>query len=313
MSPKEPRDMYDVVIVGGGPAGLAAAVYSARQGLATAVVTGDIGGQAAWAGRIENYLGWQLVTGAELVAHFKEHVGAFDVDCFENRLVNALVSSDGAFDVYTREGDVLHGREVIIATGRAPNRLAGPGETELIGKGVSYCATCDAPFFAHKTVIVTGPGAAAAEAALQLASLGSRVILVSERELFGVPDAVMARVRAAAGIEPRIGAKVEAIEGSDRVERVKLVDVASRAEETLEVEGVFVELGAIPVAEFTGGLVETNDRGEVVVDNRGATSAPGIYAAGDVTDGLGKQVIIAAGEGARAAVAAYRDLQNRPA
>jgi NADH-dependent peroxiredoxin subunit F len=312
MSPKEPRELYDVVIVGGGPAGLAAAVYSARQGMVTAIVMADIGGQAAWAGTIENYLGWQLITGAELVERFKEHLNAFEVDCFEGRLVSAVVAGEDAFEVFTRENDTLRTRALIIATGRAPNRLAVPGETELIGKGVSYCTTCDAPFFKGKTVVVTGPGAAAAEAALQLAGLGSFVMLVSEQPLRGVTPAAMERIAAYENVKVRSGVKVEAIEGDGHVERVKLMDLADRSETTIDAAGVFIELGAIPVAEFTGGLVETNDSGEVIVDNRGETSRPGIYAAGDVTDGLGKQVIIAAGEGARAAIAAYRDLQSRP-
>lgn len=306
-----PAKTYDVVVIGAGPAGLTAGMYCARQGFSTVVVGGEIGGQAGWAGRIENYLGWQAITGPELVAAFREHVAAFDVECLEGQLVNALVARDaGRFDIYTREGGALVARAVIIATGKAANRLSVPGETELIGRGVSYCATCDAAFFAGSDVAVVGPGESAADAALQLARLGARPTVLSQREL-KVPGAIRAALIAEQAITLRTGAKVVRIEGEDAVTGIVVRDLSTKAEETLPVKGVFIETGAIAAAEFTAGLVETNEKGEIVVDRRCATSLPGVYAAGDVTDGLGKQVIIAAGEGARAAVAAGQDLKRR--
>jgi alkyl hydroperoxide reductase subunit F len=307
-----PRESYDVLVIGAGPAGLSAAMYCARQGWATAVVGGNIGGQAAWAGQIENYLGWQLITGAELVQRFRDHVSKFEVDLFEGQLVNAMVANDdGSFDVFTREGMAIHARAIIIATGRAPNRLAVPGEQELIGRGVSYCATCDAAFFRGEPVVVVGPGESALDAALQLAKLDATVTVISEAPP-RAPEAVLEKVVAEPRITVRTGVKVVGIQGIDRVDGVSIEEPEHGEEqEVIPAKGVFIEMGSIPVAEFTGGLVEVNDAGEVMVDNRGATSAPGIYAAGDVTDGLGKQVIIAAGEGARAAVAVDRDLKRR--
>lgn len=304
------ENAYDVVVIGAGPAGLTAGMYCARQGLTTAVVGGEVGGQAGWAGKIENYLGWQAVTGPELVAAFRAHVAQFGVACFEGQLVNALMPADDGFDVFTREGTALTARAVIIATGKAPNRLAVPGESELIGRGVSYCATCDAAFFTDADVAVVGPGESAADAALQLARLGARPTVLSEREL-KVDERIRASLEEDESIEMRPGVKVIGIEGVDAVTGVTVRDIKSRTEETLPFKGVFIETGAIAAAEFTAGLVETNDRGEIIVDKRCATSLPGAYAAGDVTDGLGKQVIIAAGEGARAAVAAGQDLKRR--
>ena len=301
---------FDVVIIGAGPAGLTAGMYAARQGLATAIVAGEVGGQAAWAGEIQNYMGWQMVTGAELVARFREHASQFGVTCFEGALVNAIVPADDGFEVYTREGHRLEARAVIIATGRAPNRLAVPGERELVGRGVSYCATCDAAFFRDADVAVVGPGESAADAALELATLGARVTVVTEQPL-RAPGAVLERVARSANISVRTGLKVTSIEGDDRVTGLVLRDTARGSTETLAVSGAFIETGSIPVAEFTGGLLEMNDRGEIVTDKRGATSTPGIYAAGDVTDAPGKQIIIAAGEGARAAIAVSRDLKRR--
>ena len=190
MAEKQPRELYDVVIIGGGPAGLAAAVYTARQGLTTAVVAGELGGQAQWASQIDNYLGFGLISGSELARHFTEHAESFDIDTFPGRHADALVSSGERFEVHSREGLLLRGRAVIIATGRAPARLAVPGEEELAGRGVSYCATCDAAFFRGRRVAVVGPGESAAEAALQLSALDADVVLVSEqRQLQGVPDA----------------------------------------------------------------------------------------------------------------------------
>ncbi|MDO8848787.1 MAG: FAD-dependent oxidoreductase [Coriobacteriia bacterium] len=303
-------ERYDVVVIGAGPAGLTAGMYTSRQGLKTAIVGGEVGGQALWAGEVENYLGWRLVTGKELVQNFRDHVAQFGVKCLEGQLVNAIVPADDGFEVYTREGTVLPTHAIIIATGKAPNRLAVPGEQEFVGRGVSYCATCDAAFFKDADVAVVGPGESAADAALELATLGARVTLITLQAL-KVPEAMLERVTASASITLMTGWKVTEIAGDSRVTGLKLKNPKEGAEQTIAVSGVFIESGSIAVSEFTAGLVEMNEQGEIVIDNRGATSAVGIYAAGDVTDTPGKQIIIAAGEGARAAMALSRDLKRR--
>jgi alkyl hydroperoxide reductase subunit F len=307
---EETSGRLDVVVVGAGPAGLTAGMYAARQGLVTAIVGAEIGGQAAWASEVENYLGWRLVSGTDLVQAFREHVSQFDVTCFEGQLVNAIVPAEDGYDVYTREGTTLSTRAVIIATGRAPNRLAVPGETELIGRGVSYCATCDGSFFRGQSVAVVGSTESACDAALELAALEATVTIVTSAPL-RAHDAMLTRIGSSEAITVRTGLKVTAILGDERVSGLAVKDSASGTEVVLPVTGVFIETGSIPVSEFTGGLVEISEKGEIIVDRRCATSAPGIYAAGDVTDGLGKQIIIAAGEGARAAIAASRDLKRR--
>lgn len=301
---------YDVVVIGAGPAGLTAGMYSARQGLSVAIIGAEVGGQAAWASEVENYLGWRLVSGTDLVSAFREHVSQFDVDCFEGQLVNAIVAADDGYEVFTREGTHLHARAIIIGTGRAPNRLAVPGEAELAGRGVSYCATCDGAFFRDQAVAVVGSTESACDAALELASLGATVTIVTGPAL-KAPAAVLTRIEESSSITVRTGVKVVEIEGAERVSGLRVRENASGDEVTLPVTGVFIETGSIPVSEFTGGLVEMNERGEIVIDKRCATSAPGIYAAGDVTDGPGKQIIIAAGEGARAAMSVSRDLKRR--
>ncbi len=303
------KERYDVVIVGAGPAGLSAAVYAARQGLTAAVVAGSIGGQAMWARHVENYIGWQLVSGPELVDRFREHVSQFDVDCFDGNLVNAIVPVDDGFEVFSREGLTVRGRTVIITTGRAVNRLAIPGEDELVGRGVSYCATCDAAFFVGKQVVVVGPGESAADAALQLAAVGASRVVLANKTPVVAPQAVIDKLAAEPAIETRYGAKPVRVDGEDRV--TALVVEADGTEERIEADGVFIESGSISASEFAMGLVELNDKGEIVVDKSQQTSTPGIYAAGDVTDLFGKQIVLAAGQGARAAMAAGRDLKRR--
>lgn len=301
---------YDIAIIGAGPAGLTAGMYSARQGLVTVIIAAEVGGQAAWADKIENYIGWDVISGRDLISRFREHVRQFDVDCLEGQLVNAIVPAEDGFDLYTREGESLHTRAVIIATGRSINRLAVPGETELLGRGVSYCATCDGAFFRGQPVAVVGSTESAADAALELANLDATVTLVSSSTL-KAPEAVLAKVHASPAITVRTGVKVLAIEGESRVTGLTIRDNATKAEESIPANGVFIETGSIPASEYTGGIVEMNERGEIIVDKSCATNVPGIYAAGDVTDGFGKQIIIAAGEGARASMAASRDLKRR--
>jgi len=311
--PTTPRDRYDVVVIGAGPAGLTAGMYAARQGLVTAIVAGNLGGQAVWAKHVENFIGWQMVSGAELVERFHEHVHRFDVDCFTSNLVNAIVpDSAGGFEVFTREGLHLVTSTIVIATGRAPHRLAIPGEDEFVGRGVSYCATCDAAFFAGKAAAVVGPGESAADAALELSTLGAGPIaLVSENALLA-PESVLVKLAEDPAITLYEHAKPIRIEGDGHVERLAITGIQQPAPiQVLEVAGVFIEVGSIRVDDFALGLVEVNERGEIVIDKSGATSTPGIYAAGDVTDEFGKQIITAAGQGARAAMAASRDLKRQ--
>lgn len=302
-------ETYDIVIIGAGPAGLTAGMYAARQGLATAIVAGSVGGQMLWAHRVENMIGWQPISGTELLEHFRDHVSRFNVTCHEGNLVNAIIPADDGFEVFSREGLALKSRSVIIASGKAPSRLSIPGEAELTGRGVSYCATCDAAFFTGRPVAVIGPGESAADAALQLRTLGSgQVTLVSQRPVVA-PQGVLDKIDADPLIETLTGVKPVRIEGSEKVE--SLIVSGPDGERALSVEGVFIEAGSISADEFALGLVEVNDKGEIVIDKAGATSTPGIYAAGDVTDEFGKQIITAAGQGARAAMAAARDLKRR--
>ena len=309
MAQTQPKDRYDVVVIGGGPAGLSAALYAARQGLSTAVVAGEVGGAPQWAGHIENYLGLGLISGPEMASRFRDHVSSFDVDVFPGELVNAVVPREDVFDLFTAGGLGLVGRSLIIASGRAPARLAVPGETELVGRGVSYCATCDAAFFRGRPVIVVGPGESAAGAALQLAALDAQVVLASEEPL-RAPLSLMDKLAGEGRVRLLTGPRVVRILGEERVTGVVLQD-GEGPESELPVDAIFIETGSIPAGEFTGGLVKVNEVGEIEVGRDLMTSHAGVFAAGDVTDQLGKQVIIAAGDGARAGVAAAKWLQRQ--
>ena len=308
--PTSAKAHYDTIVIGAGPAGLTAGMYAARQGLATAMVAGSIGGQAMWAKHVENFIGWQLISGPDLIARFREHASKFEVDCFEGNLVNAIVPAGDDFDIYTREGLTLHAATVIIATGKAATRLAIPGEEEFIGRGVSYCATCDAAFFRDKACAVIGPGESAADAALELAALGASSVTLVNRVPVVAPATVLDRLERHDRITTRYGVKPLRVEGAEHVTGLVLADDGG-AEETIPVNGVFIEIGSIRADEFALGLVDVNERGEIVVDKSGATTTAGVYAAGDVTDEFGKQIITAVGQGARAAMAANRDLKRR--
>jgi NADH-dependent peroxiredoxin subunit F len=305
---EQPTDQYDVVVIGGGPAGSAASIYAARQGLTTAVVAVELGGSVQWASKIGNYLGFGLISGEDLARHFREHVAAFDIVTFGGH-VDALVPGDDGFEVYTREGRQLTGRAVIIATGRAPARLAVPGEADLIGRGVSYCATCDGAFFRGRPAAVVGPGEAAVDAALQLAALEANVLLVSEKPL-RAPATLLAKLEAYDGVDVRVGPHVTRIVGEEQVTAIGLQE-GEGEEEVVPVDAVFVETGSVPAEQLTGGIVKVNEAGEIEVDRNLMTSRPGVFAAGDITDQLGKQAIIAAGDGARAGVAAAKWLRER--
>ncbi|MDO8847253.1 MAG: FAD-dependent oxidoreductase [Coriobacteriia bacterium] len=301
-----------IAIVGGGPAGLAAGLYAARALRSTVMFEGGVlGGQIATTDAVENYPGFpDGVNGLDLSIAMQQQAERFGMETVYARVAGIRRAEDGRFALSTEGAGDFLARAVIYTAGAEYNKLGVPRESELTGRGVSYCATCDAAFFKDADVAVVGPGESAADAALELATLGARVTLIS-LQTPKVPEAMMERVTSAPNIALLTGFKVTEIVGDTRVTGVKVMNPKEGTEQTVPVTGIFIESGSIAVSEFTAGLVEMNEKGEIVIDNRGATSAAGIYAAGDVTDTPGKQIIIAAGEGARAAMALSRDLKRR--
>lgn len=298
---------YDVIIIGGGPAGMNAALYAARKELRAVVITTDFGGQILLTNEIENYLGFPTISGFELAEKMEAHVRQYPVD-FEVAQVETLTrQSDGTFLVHLDDGQDMTGRACIVTAGKRSRTLDIPGEAAFTGRGVSYCATCDGPFYKGKTVAVVGGGDSAVQAAIELSVICPKVYLLV-RSRIRAQEILVARMKEHDNIEALTGCVPERIEGEKRVESVAVRYTATGETASLAVDGCFVEAGGLPNSGFLPPEVEKNRAGEIVTDKEGHTSVPGLFAAGDVTDGPYKQVIIAAGEGAAAALAAHEYL-----
>ncbi|HWR00153.1 MAG TPA: FAD-dependent oxidoreductase [Candidatus Methylomirabilis sp.] len=313
--------MYDVIVIGGGPAGLAAAIYLARQKMKFMMLTGDIGGQTIWSSDIENYLGFHLIDGVKLVGEFRKHLDDYR-DAFElhegEQVTKVEAIGDGSvsqraagFRVTTGKG-TYETKTVLIATGEKHRELNVTGEKELYGRGVTYCATCDAPLFGGKDVVVVGGGNSAMDAALFLEKYASHVTLMTvNKELSG--DAVMkGKCESSPKISVITNAKTVRILGTEqgKVSGIEY-QLADGSAQTKATEGVFIEIGLVPVSGFID-IVQKDRWGQIVVDKYNATSVPGIWAAGDVTDVTEKQIAVAAGEGSKAALGIIKWLQSQP-
>ena len=302
--------MFDLIVIGGGPAGMTAVVYAARKKLNTLLVTQDLGGQVLWTRDIQNYMGYQFVTGPELMAKFEEQVKLFPVTLKYEDVSGLEKDPVGCFSVRTAADSVYRGKAVIIASGKRPRRLDVPGEMELTGMGVSYCATCDGPLFAGMSVAVVGSGNSALQAAVELADVAKQVYLVA-RDPYVADPIIVDMIGKYANIEELKGYESKSIVGKYAVEKyvIHASGIPAQTRE-LSVQGVFVEVGLIPNSEFAG-LAALNEAGEIIVDCRSQTSVEGLFAAGDVTNGVDKQIVIAAGDGSKAALAAYEYLLHR--
>jgi alkyl hydroperoxide reductase subunit F len=299
--------VYDSIIIGAGPAGITAAVYATRKRMECMVLTVDIGGQTALSADIENYTGYQFITGTELTAKFEEHMREYGIDVHENEAVEELGKKDDLVQIKTAKG-IYRARSAIIASGKKSRELNVPGEEAFRNKGLTYCATCDGPLFAGKDVAVVGGGNSALDAALQLIRITDKVYIINiSPELGG--DAVMReKVTESGKVTVINNARVTAILGDVFVNGISFTE--ETGEKELPVQGIFVEIGLIPNSVFAGS-VEKNKQDEIKVNCRNETSIPGIFAAGDVTDVPEKQIIISAGEGAKAALTAFKYLAER--
>jgi len=297
---------YDLIIVGAGPAGITAGIYAARKKLKTLVISKDIGGQAALSGAVENYTGYQYITGFELARKFEEHVKEFDLEFRETEEVTGIQRIDDILRVSTDQG-TYESKAIIIASGAKPRELRIPGEKEFKNRGVTYCATCDAPLFAGKDVAVIGGADSAMDAALQLLSIARKIYLITiNPELEG--DQIMKeKVLQAKNVEVWTNTKTLEILGDNMVTAIRVKRVE---ETTLNVQGVFIEIGYTPNSDFID-TVEKNKLNEIKVNAGCETNIPGIFAAGDVTDVPEKQIIIAAGEGSKAALSAFSYLSRK--
>ena len=302
--------MTDILIIGGGPAGLNAALYAARKELTVQLVSTDIGGQMLLTGEIENYLGLPHVSGFELADKMEAHVKEYPVEFIMAGVKSLERTEEGNFKLHLDDGQVLEGKTCIVTAGKRSRTLDIPGEMEYTGRGVSYCATCDGPFYRKKDVAIVGGGDSAVQAAIELAKLCPTVYLVV-RSRIRAQEVLVRRMEALDHVRVLLGYIPEEIKGEKKVTTLVVKNKADGSLTELPVAGTFVEAGGIPNISYLPEEVTCNDKGEIITDKEGHTNVAGLFAAGDVTDCKNKQIIIAAGEGAAAALAAHEYLLKK--
>jgi thioredoxin reductase (NADPH) len=306
--------LYDVLVVGGASAGLTAAMYASRQGLKTLVITKDIGGQALLTNAIENYPPFEHIGGFELMQKFEQQARSFGAEFAYEEVLSITDHKDGGFITKTNNnGKEYTGYTLILAFGKTPRDLNVKGEKELSGRGVSYCAVCDGPFFKNKKVAIVGAGDPALEAAMYLKELTSRLYIIhSTDKPVGSEESIdlLQDKDNNNKISFISNSIVKAINGNSKVESIILYDSKTKSESKLDIDGIFVEMGYVARTDIVKELVKLNGSKEIIVDKYCGTSTKGIYAAGDITDVPYKQAIISAGQGAIAALSAYNYLQR---
>ena len=303
------KQAFDMLIVGGGPAGAAAAVYAARKGIRTGVVAERFGGQTLDTMGIENFISVQETQGPKFAAAMEAQVRSYGVDIMNSQRVTAIEPAPkpgGEITVTLANGATLKSRSVVLATGARWRTVDVPGEQAYKNKGVAYCPHCDGPLFKGKRVAVIGGGNSGVEAAIDLAGLVAHVTLIEFADQLKADAVLVDKLRSLANVEVHTGAQTTEITGTDgRVNGLAYKDRASGASHHVALEGVFVQIGLVPNTEWLRGTVELSKYGEILVDDRCATSLPGVYAAGDVTTVPYKQIIVASGEGSKAALSAF--------
>ena len=304
--------MYDLIIIGGGPAGTAAAVYAGRKRMKTLFITESFGGQSLVSDSIENWIGVKKMTGFDLAKMLEEHIRAQEgVEIKMPEKVTAVRENNSGFNVLTDKGNNYQAKTIIVTSGGRRRRLSIPGEDKFDGKGVSYCSTCDAPVFKDKIVAVVGGGNAGLEAVIDLVSYATKVYLINRGTEFSGDPLTQEEVRKSDKVNIINNAEVQEIVGEKFVNSLKYLDKQDNQIKELSLDGVFVEIGSVPNSEFMKGLVAMNSGEEIMIDHKtGATSRSGIFAAGDVTDEIYKQNNISAGDGVAAALSAYNYLLN---
>jgi len=303
--------IYDLIIIGGGPAGIAAGIYAARQKLETLLITKDFGGQMARkAVAIENYPGFEKISGLELIQKLEKHLKKRKIEIIMDS-VSKIEKIGENFSVLTGSKKQFQAKTIIIASGADPRPLEVPGEKEFIGKGVSYCVACDGPLFVGKEVAVVGGGNAGFEAASALSSYVKKIYILEFGPEVKADEENQEGAKKSGKIEIITDVALKKIGGKDFVESLLYQDKKSQKINTLKVSGIFVEIGSQPATAFVKGLVEFNEKDEIVVNPKtGETSTPGIFVAGDADDVPYKQIVIACGEGAKAALSVANYLQT---
>lgn len=302
--------MYDSIIIGGGPAGLTAAIYAARREMKTLVITNHVGGQIIWASTIENYPGFKEISSLDLVAKMEEQVKSLGVEIKLGAVEKIEKQEDENFAV-SFKGEKILAKTVIAALGCDRRKLGVPGENDFTGMGVAYCANCDGPLFRNKTVAVVGGGNSALDSAEMLSKIASKVYLVHQFAEFQAFEALVKEVKNRENIEIILESKVEEILGDKKVSSIKIRGVKDNSSREIPVDGIFVEIGFEVKTDLVANMVKLNERKEILIDENNETSLKGLFAAGDATPTLYKQITTATGSGTIAALGAYRYIQMK--
>jgi NADH-dependent peroxiredoxin subunit F len=304
--------IYDLIIIGGGPAGITAGIYAGRQRMKTLLITKEFGGQMAKkATEVCNYPGFEKITGMELIEKFVSHLEAQESVEIKFCQAEKIEKKDDIFTIITTENEKIQAKSVIVTTGADPRPLEAAGEKEFIGKGVGYCVTCDGPIFRNKTVAIVGGGNAGLEAALFMTNYANKIYILEFGAEIKADEANKNEVAKSDKIEIITNASVKEIKGSLMVDSLIYQDNISKENKTLEVQGVFIEIGSQPATALAKGLVDFTKRDEIVVEPETfSTKTPGLFAAGDDNSGPYKQIVTAAGEGCKASLAAYDYLRK---
>ncbi|MBI4452984.1 thioredoxin-disulfide reductase [Candidatus Woesearchaeota archaeon] len=297
--------MYDVIIVGAGAAGLTAAIYTCRKKLRTAIISIDVGGQTNLTSHIENYPGTGPMHGMELMQRFQNEAIGFGAELIMGK-VNKVDKTEKGFKIGLANGEEYECKALILAYGKVPRSLGIEGEEKFMGRGVTTCVTCDAPLYKNREAVVIGGGNSAVEGALELATIARKVYLVHRRGTFRADEITVEKLKENKNIELVLNSVVAKIVGGKNVESVEVENIATKEKKFFKVDGVFIEIGYVVDTSFVQHLVKVNERKEIIVDERGNTSCPGIFAAGDITPVPYKQTVIAAGDGSKAALECYR-------
>ena len=302
-SPVDTKKLWDFIVIGGGPAGINAALYAKRKGLETLIISKEMGGQLHNTTDVDNYLGYTRIEGKHLSRHFVDHLSSLEVPIYQDVIVEAIRKEDTLFTISLSNESMLKAKTLLVATGGAPRKLNIPGEKEFANKGVSYCTTCDAPFFKDKHVVVAGGGNSAAEAVLDL-SYWAKKVTVIHRSQWRADKILLDQIHQKDNVSVHLETQLLEVIGQNVMTQVRAFDKANSKEFSLDADGLFIEIGTIPNNYLLKDLVDLNEQGEVMVDANQMTSLEGLYAAGDLTMQPYKQIIISAAEGAKAALAA---------
>lgn len=306
--------LYDHLIIGGGPAGLNAALYAKRRGLSVAILTMRKGGQLLDTNIVDNYLGLREISGESMTEEFLQHVESLEVPIRDEAEVVAYSFENGNHQLKLSSGEVYKAKTVLISTGSNPRHLEVPGEDTYSGKGVAYCAICDAPLFKGKDVIIAGGGNSAVDSALDLAKVARSVTLV-HRSQFRADKILVDKLDKDPKIKVYLETQILEIFGEDVMKGIRVKNKLTGEELELHADGIFIEIGHLPNLGPFKDILALNDKGEILVDEKNRTSISGVYAAGDVTNIPYKQIIIAASDGAKAALAAneyLNQMENKP-